>query len=31
MRPAFRRQPWACLLHAAIVLGVLLFHQCRSG
>ena len=27
MRPAFRRQPWACLLHATIVLGVLLFHQ----
>ncbi|WP_313224849.1 methyl-accepting chemotaxis protein [Stutzerimonas nitrititolerans] len=27
MRPAFRRHPRACLLHAAALLGLLLFHQ----
>jgi len=26
MRPAFRRHPWACLLHAAALTGLLLFH-----
>ena len=27
MLPAFRRHPWACVIHAAALLGLLLLHQ----